>query len=85
MDHHYISTKAAYVRPRHYKERLLLEMEAGVTSRFAPLLDLCTRQGEPNAMVGCGLGSVYDHVCWTALSGGRADVVSAAMPWFEAA
>lgn len=54
MDHHYISTKAAYVRPRHWKERLLLEMEAGVTTRFAPLLSLCSHHGQPNASVGDG-------------------------------
>jgi hypothetical protein len=51
MDHHYITTKASYVRPRHWKERLMLEMEAGVAARFAPLLALCTHHGQPNALV----------------------------------
>jgi hypothetical protein len=51
MDHHYITTKASYVRPRHWKERLMLEMEAGVSARFAPLLALCTHHGQPNTSV----------------------------------
>jgi hypothetical protein len=54
MDQHYITTKASYVRPRHWKERLFLEMEAGVATRFAPLLALCTHHGQPNASVRAG-------------------------------
>uniref|UniRef100_A0A383WAU5 Exocyst complex component Sec6 n=1 Tax=Tetradesmus obliquus TaxID=3088 RepID=A0A383WAU5_TETOB len=51
MDAHYASTKATYVRPRHYRERLLLEMEAAVAQRFAPLLALCAHHGQPNTKV----------------------------------
>eukprot|EP00878_Enallax_costatus_P014740 GHUV01015423.1.p1 GENE.GHUV01015423.1~~GHUV01015423.1.p1 ORF type:complete len:364 (+),score=71.44 GHUV01015423.1:323-1414(+) len=51
MDAHYVATKAAYVRPRHYKERLMLEIEAAVTRRFAPLLALAGQHGAPNAKV----------------------------------
>jgi hypothetical protein len=51
MDAHYASTKATYVRPRHYRERLLLEMEAAVGQRFAPLLALCAHHGQPNTKV----------------------------------
>lgn len=51
MDAHYIATKAAYIRPRHYKERLMLEIEAAVTQRFAPLLALAGQHGVPNAKV----------------------------------
>lgn len=51
MDAHYASTKATYVRPRHYRERLLMEMEAAVAQRFAPLLALCAHHGQPNSKV----------------------------------
>jgi hypothetical protein len=51
MDAHYVSTKATYVRPRHYRERLLMEMEAAVGQRFAPLLALCAHHGQPNNKV----------------------------------
>jgi hypothetical protein len=51
MDVHYITTKATYVRPKHFKERLLLEMEAGVAKRFAPLLALCNSHNQPNCQV----------------------------------
>jgi hypothetical protein len=51
MDAHYVSTKATYVRPRHYRERLLMEMEAAVGQRFAPLLALCAHHGQPNTKV----------------------------------
>lgn len=51
MDAHYIATKAAYIRSRHYKERLMLEMEAAVNQRFAPLLALAGQHGQPNAKV----------------------------------
>lgn len=54
MDAHYTATKATYVRPRHYRERLMLEMEAAVRQHFAPLLALCAHQGQPNAKVGGG-------------------------------
>eukprot|EP00877_Chromochloris_zofingiensis_P004011 jgi/Chrzof1/13610/Cz08g04030.t1 len=51
MDAHYIATKAGYIRPRHYKERALLEMEAAVGKRFQPLLALCGQHGQTNCQV----------------------------------
>jgi hypothetical protein len=40
---------------RGRRERLLLEMEAAVASRFAPLLALCSRHGEANSTVRRGM------------------------------
>eukprot|EP00775_Hariotina_reticulata_P004969 gene4969-5210_t len=65
MDVHYITTKATYVRPKHFKERLLLEMEAGVAKRFAPLLALCNSHDKPNCKV------KYDQQGNTVLSESR--------------
>jgi hypothetical protein len=36
------------VKPRHYRERLMMELEAAVRERAAPLLRLCTQHGVPN-------------------------------------
>jgi hypothetical protein len=51
MDAHYTSTKASYCRPKHYRERALLEMEAAVGARMAPLLVAAQEHGKPNSRV----------------------------------
>eukprot|EP00879_Flechtneria_rotunda_P007701 GHRR01008074.1.p1 GENE.GHRR01008074.1~~GHRR01008074.1.p1 ORF type:complete len:855 (+),score=308.81 GHRR01008074.1:359-2923(+) len=65
MDAHYIATKATYVRPRHYKERLMLEMEAAASRRFAPLQALCGQHGQHNTKV------KYDQDCNRVLTEAR--------------
>lgn len=60
MDAHYIATKAGYIRPRHYKERALLEMEAAVGKRFQPLLALCGQHGQTNCQVGGVIADILD-------------------------
>ncbi|KAI8473445.1 MAG: hypothetical protein J3K34DRAFT_410769 [Monoraphidium minutum] len=51
LDKHRRRTKAGFVKPRHYRERLLVEMEEAVRERAAPLLELCRTHGVPNTKV----------------------------------
>ena len=51
MDAHYARTKATWVRAKHFKERSLLEMEASVRQRWAPVLALAGQYGEQNTRV----------------------------------
>ncbi|KAI8463893.1 MAG: component of the exocyst complex [Monoraphidium minutum] len=51
LDAHCRRTKAGFVKPRHYRERLLVEMEEAVRERAAPLLELCRTHGVPNTKV----------------------------------
>jgi len=55
--------------PRHYRERLLIEFESAVRERAAPLLELCTKHGVPNAKVG-GLGVGVAGLGWRGWGGG---------------
>jgi hypothetical protein len=51
------------VKPRHYRERLLNELEGAVRERAAPLLQLCTQHGVPNTKVGCLVVGVTVLIC----------------------
>jgi hypothetical protein len=51
MDAHYARTKATWVRAKHFKERALLEMEASVRQRWAPVLALAGQYGQENTRV----------------------------------
>ncbi|GBF89218.1 exocyst complex component Sec6 [Raphidocelis subcapitata] len=48
LDEHCRRTKAGYVKPRHYRERLMVELAAAIRERAAPVIELCKRHGVPN-------------------------------------
>lgn len=53
MDAQYAATRATYAKPRHYRERLMAELAAGIAMRFGPLASLAAMHGTPNATVCC--------------------------------
>ena len=66
MDAQYAATRATYAKPRHYRERLMAELAAGIAMRFGPLAALAAMHGTPNATVCCytrggGQGAHLQH------------------------